>query len=94
MKNIKFAIEYLKNNSHKMIENGNNYATQSVNLAIEALEKQIAKKAKSTGMKFKALDVETKEVVMYECSPCPSCEKWISKIYKYCQHCGQRIEED
>ncbi len=70
------------------------YSLPALDLAIEALEKQIAKKAKSTGMKFKALDVETKEVVMYECSPCPSCEKWISKIYKYCQHCGQRIEED
>jgi Zn finger protein HypA/HybF involved in hydrogenase expression len=90
----KFAIDYLIKNEYKLKEDYNNFAGQVVKIAIEALEKQIAKKAKSTGMKFKALDVETKEVVMYECSPCPSCEKWLSKIYKYCPHCGQRIEED
>ena len=66
---------------------------EALKRAIKALEKQVPMKTRITGMKFKALDVETKEVVMYECSPCPSCEKWLSKIYKYCPHCGQRIEE-
>lgn len=23
---------------------------------------------------------------------CPSCGKWISRIYKYCGHCGQLVE--
>ena len=41
MNNIKTAIEYLKNNSHKMIEKGNNYAVQSVKMAIDALEVQL-----------------------------------------------------
>lgn len=65
----------------------------ALDLAIKALEKQVVKKTKR--MIFKALDAETREVVMYyERSPCPSCEKGISKIYKYYPHCGQRIEED
>lgn len=41
MNSIDTAIEYLKNNSHKMIEKGNNYAVQSVKMAIEALELQL-----------------------------------------------------
>lgn len=40
MENIKFAIEYLKNNSNKMVEENNNYAVQTCNLAIRALEIQ------------------------------------------------------
>lgn len=40
MENIKFAIDYIKKNSYKMIEDNNNYTTQSINLAIEALEMQ------------------------------------------------------
>ncbi len=40
MDNIKFAIEYLKKNTHKMVEDNNNYAVQSVRLAIEALQLQ------------------------------------------------------
>ena len=40
MENIKFAIEYLIKNTHKMVEENNNYAVQSVGLAIEALELQ------------------------------------------------------
>ncbi len=40
MDNIKFAIDYIKKNSYKMIEDNNNYTTQSINLAIEALEMQ------------------------------------------------------
>jgi len=40
MENIKFAIEYLKNNSNKMVEENNNYAVQTCNLAIKALEIQ------------------------------------------------------
>ncbi|HZK28046.1 MAG TPA: hypothetical protein VFD00_10990 [Thermoclostridium sp.] len=42
MNNIDTAIEYLKNNSHKMIEKGNNYAVQSVKMAIYALELQLS----------------------------------------------------
>ena len=40
MDNIKFAIEYLIKNTHKMVEENNNYAFQSVSLAIEALKLQ------------------------------------------------------
>jgi hypothetical protein len=41
MNNIVTAIEYLKNNSHKMLEKNNNYAVQSVKMAIDALESQL-----------------------------------------------------
>lgn len=40
MDNIKFSIEYLIKNTHKMVEENNNYAVQSVSLAIKALEIQ------------------------------------------------------
>ena len=40
MDNIKFSIEYLIKNTYKMVEENNNYAVQSVGLAIEALELQ------------------------------------------------------
>lgn len=40
MENIKFAIDYLTKNNYKMLEDNNNYATQSINLAIEALKIQ------------------------------------------------------
>ncbi|HZK34153.1 MAG TPA: hypothetical protein VFD33_02430 [Bacillota bacterium] len=87
MKNIKFAIEYLKNNSHKMIENGNNYATQSVNLAIEALEKKIPKKPEKQDE---------------NCLECPNCDSFLafesevrddtSYQDEYCRNCGQAID--
>jgi len=41
MNNIVTAIEYLKNNSYKMLEKNNNYAVQSVKMAISALEQQL-----------------------------------------------------
>ena len=41
MVNIKFAIEYLMKITHKMIEDNNNYAVQSVRLAIEVLQLQV-----------------------------------------------------
>lgn len=37
----KFAIDYLIKNEHKLKEYGNNYASQVIKIAIEALEKQI-----------------------------------------------------
>jgi len=40
MDNIKFAIEYLIKNTHKIVEENNNYAVQTCNLAIKALEIQ------------------------------------------------------
>lgn len=40
MENIKFAIDYLTKNSYKIIEDNNNYAIQSINLAMEALQLQ------------------------------------------------------
>ena len=57
----------------------------------QVLEKQVPKKIIKTGMEFRAVDVETKEIYTYECYPCPECEKWIIKIYKYCPHCEEKL---
>lgn len=43
--------------------------------------------------KYKAVDTETNEIHYYDASKCPKCDKWLTKIYKYCPHCGQRIIE-
>ena len=67
--------------------------TNSASEISQILEKQIPKKIIKTGIKCKAVDVETKEIMTYECYPCPNCEKWITKIYKFCPNCGQKIEE-
>ncbi len=77
MKNIKFAIEYLKNNSHKMAEENNNYAVQTSNMSIEALEKQMPKKP-----------VKDREYTL-----CPNCKKVeIDWLDNYCHGCGQRLD--
>lgn len=67
---------------------------EALDLAVDALEKQISRKVNETGLKFKALDIDTKEIAMYKCSPCPTCGKWITKIYNYCSHCGQKLDWD
>lgn len=57
------------------------------------MEKEKVKKVSDEKVKVKALDVETMEVVTYEATPCPTCDKWITKIYNYCPHCAQKIEQ-
>ena len=81
MDNIKFAIEYLIKNTHKMVEENNNYAVQSVSLAIEALEKQVPKEIK---------------IYDYGKAHCPVCKTDIHGIgkIKYCFHCGQKMDWD
>lgn len=66
---------------------------RDIDWLIEQAEKQIPQKITGMETKVKALDIETQEVRTFSCSPCPSCEKWITKIYNFCPHCGQRIEE-
>ena len=87
----KYALEIMKR------ELNNKYISseikQAFEVSIEALKKQIPKAITGAKSRVKALDVETKKVLTYECSPCPNCEAWISKVYKYCPHCGQRVEE-
>jgi hypothetical protein len=48
------------------------------------------------GCKVKALDIETKQVVTYDCAPCPVCGRWIvlSSQTRYCEYCGARISAD
>lgn len=85
MENIKFAIDYLKNNSYKMAEENNNYAVQTSNMAIEALEKQMPKKPIENGLlpnnRYKYL--------------CPTCNRlyWDKEFLSdYCSSCGQRFD--
>ena len=82
MDNVKFAIDYLIKNGHKMLENNNNYAAQSIKLAIKALEKQMPKKL--------AYDSWFGD--------CPECGKEfnseLTEEYdiKNCPWCGQRLD--
>lgn len=69
------------------------YGSPYDGLVIALAEMQIPKKANGLKTKVKALDVETQEVRTFECTPCPLCDKWITKIYNFCPHCGQRVEE-
>lgn len=81
MENIKFAIEYLKNNSYKMVEENNNYAVQTSNMAIEALEKQIPQKG-----------IPCNSAKCHNFVECGVCNKDMGMYYQYCPHCGQKID--
>ena len=83
MDNIKFAIDYLKNNSYKMVEENDNYAVQTSNMAIEALEKQ--KSIKPLNQRY-----INKELI----GECPSCRlQWDVAFYqRYCSNCGQKLD--
>ena len=61
-------------------------------MVIKALEKEISKNVSGLRTKVKALDVETKQVLTYDCAKCPSCGKWLSQVNRYCQYCGQRLD--
>jgi len=65
---------------------------EALEIAIEALEKQIPMKVTGYKTKVKARDIETNEIMTYDCMRCPSCEKWLSQNYKHCSHCGQRLD--
>ncbi len=77
----------------KLITYFDGYGSPYDGLIIALGEMQVPKKINGPKTKVKALDVETQVVRTFECSPCPSCDKWITKIYNFCPHCGQRIEE-
>jgi predicted RNA-binding Zn-ribbon protein involved in translation (DUF1610 family) len=84
MNNIERAIDYLIKNSHKMIEDNNNYATQSIKIAISALEKQ-------TPSKPQEVDVDFNTFV------CPNCLSTImytgeKEAHNYCLKCGQKLD--
>lgn len=65
---------------------------QALDVAMEVLEKEISKNVSGLRTKVKALDVETKQVLTYDCAKCPSCGKWLSQVNRYCQYCGQRLD--
>lgn len=87
------AIKHLKESREYCTSGEEESYKEALGIAILALEKQISKKVENSNMKFKVIDTETKKIYMCEAFPCPICDKWISKIYKYCPHCGQRIME-
>lgn len=57
-------------------------------LIISLAKTQIPLKLTGQTSTVKTFDVETKEVRTYKCTPCPTCGKWITKIYNFCPHCG------
>lgn len=77
----------------ELIKYFDGYGSPYDGLIIALAEMQIPKKVNGPKTKVKALDVETQEVRTFACYPCPGCEKWITKIYNFCPHCGQRVEE-
>lgn len=84
MNNIEKAIDYLIKNSHKMNEHNNNYATQSIKIAISALEKQIPRKPQEVDVDFSTF-------------VCPNCLSTImytdeKETHNYCLNCGQRLD--
>lgn len=78
----------------ELIKYFDGYGSPYDGLIIALAELHIPQKVTGMKTKVKALDVETQEVRTFECSPCPACEKWITKIYNFCPHCGQRVEND
>lgn len=77
----------------ELIKYFDGYGSPYDGLIIALAEMQVPKKITGMKVKVKVLDVECKEVRTYECSACPSCDKWITKIYNFCPHCGQRVED-
>lgn len=87
MKNIEFAIEYLINNSYKMAEENNNYAVQALNIAVDALEKQMPKKP----IEHTKLPNDRLTYL------CPTCNRlyWDREFLSdYCSSCGQKFDLD
>lgn len=82
MSKIKELIKYFES-----------YGSPYDGLIIALAEMQIPQKIKGPKTKAKAVDIESQKIYTYDCSPCPACEKWITKIYNFCPHCGQRVEE-
>ena len=82
MDNIKLAIDYLIKNSYKMVEDSNNYAVQSVKLAIESFENQIPKEPSWEGGISFYDDAE---------AYCPKCDYYFKEDFSYCPDCGQKI---
>ena len=56
-------------------------------------DRETPMKVIKSNYKYKTVDIETNEIYYYDASKCPNCDKWLTKIYKYCPHCGQRITE-
>lgn len=65
---------------------------EALEIAIEALEKQIPMKVTGYKTKVKARDVELNEIATFTCMKCPNCEVWQSGNDKYCSRCGQRLD--
>jgi len=68
------------------------YGSPYDGLIIALAKMQVPIKTTGQASSVKALDIETQEVRTYKCTPCPTCDKWITKIYNFCPHCGQCIE--
>ena len=83
-KKVREAIEDFKELSIQMRERGFSGASKHCDLAIEALEKQLAMKPKET------VSVICRE--FYECKNCGSEIELLDTHADYCEWCGQRLD--
>ena len=64
-------------------------ADEALKMAIEALEKQIPKRALPTK---DAVDMFEADKLLWGEGHCPNCEHYIRLPHKYCYKCGQAID--
>lgn len=76
----------------KAIKYFDGYGSPYDDLVVEALRKQMPMKVTGIKTQVKARDVETNEIMTYDCMRCPNCGKWLSQNYKYCSYCGQKLD--
>ena len=63
---------------------------EAIELAVEALEKQIPKKPTKT--KIATLNKSPEAISWEQIHCCPRCESNLAPQYKYCPQCGLKIE--
>ncbi len=76
------------NRVHQQKEHGAFYITEALNMAVDALEKQIPKKP----IKCCPLNDQNEMLDENEYYKCPACGLKFRKTYEYCHYCGQRLD--
>lgn len=77
----------------KAIEYFDGCGSQYDGYLIDLIKRDTQMKVNDEKVDVKALDVDSNEVVTFECTPCPKCTKWLLIIDNFCKHCGQRIKK-
>lgn len=82
-KKIREAIETIKSNYPT---SGYYMLCEALDIAIEALEKQLPKKPK------KEKDAYTSKLGEFRLAKCPNCGKEVSDRFDVCLECGQKLD--